>query len=706
MKKVSPNKKPPYLLMYIVTLVFLVVTAFFEEGVAYFDPVYTTLMSSTEFYLTFSLCLVLFLTVIYIAKHYFGIKINWVFFSLVALLFMVDLVSILSFPEWTVLTGVYHVTVSLRLRYITFWLAACMAFYVFFAIMPKSVRNVNDWNFYFLGGIFITVVACVYSYIHEWNSYVSFFGESVNFLNYEGPVSFTNNKNTFATLLLIGTFCSFYLFAKTRKIIFPFLGLIFSVNTIFTFGKTAILCTAVFLIAFVFLDYLVSVKRHPIIRTFLLVLFISCLLFPLLVKPLGLVSKNVFFSRMDSYLKEIIDVQMPHSLLFITSRVDIWTDLLDVLFSKPQFVLFGFGDWNFSWFLGFVRSGNYAYIESSHSGFLDVFSRLGLLGCIFYCGLLVYFIVLIFKSPKKDWFFSGVSFSIFICTLLHGFFEDTNYLNMQAKPMMLLFIAYMPILTNSFLLRRHRSVEPWEQQYSSGSGLRSDKQLSPLLAMEMVLFVFVPVFSTVIGCSEFFSFWNGAAVADRPLFQAQLIVCFLCLPLCVYAAFCQKRFGRKTRFITCLTFALSCFITFSGLSFLYSNLAFFIIVVFVELALLFYGFFGIPNAEILSFLPVFLPYCFVGSALTICNKTIVHFCLVFNGVYQPYAIMCLGILGFLIMVCLSLIIRQFRRSNDEMSRKWMMIEEIYCFTCYRYSVKREIRLMRTIQKKPVLRLQE
>jgi hypothetical protein len=705
MTQAITNKKPPYLLMYIVTLVYLVVTAFFEEGVAYFDPVYTTLMSSTEFYLTFSLCVVLFLTEIYIAKHYFGIRINWVFFSLVVLLFLTDVVAILSFPEWTVLTGVYHVTVSLRLRYITFWLAACMAFYVFFAIMPKSVRDVNDWNFYFIGGVFIAAVSCAYSYIHEWNTYVSFFGESVNFLNYDGPVSFTNNKNTFATLLLIGVFCSFYLFTKTRKIIYPIFGVIFSVNTIFTFGKTAILCIAIFLFVFVFLDYFATVKRHPIISTFLLVSFISLFCLPFLIKPLGLVSKNVFFERVDSYMKEIFDVQMPHSLLFVTSRADIWADLIEAVFSKPQFVVFGFGDWNFSWYFGFIRSTSYAYIESSHSGFLDVFSRLGLAGCLFYLALLIYFVVSLFKLPKKEWFLSCVSFSIFFCTLLHGFFEDTNYLNMQAKPMMLLFITYMPILTNANLLCKQKKSNSWEFQYSSGSHLQSNQKFSPVSILRTILFILLPVLSIVVGSSEFFSFWNGMPSIDNPLFQAQIIACFLFLPFGVYGAICQKRNGDKTRFEKCLAFTILGFIACFGLSFVFSNIAFFVSALVGELGILVFSFAGLSKEEKLSPFIAFVPFFFATFILIFSEKIIVHAYLSFGNTYQPYAIMCFAIFDFLIMCLLVLVIHQFSRSEDTISYKWMRIEEMYSFVCYRFSVKREIHLMRSIQKKPILRCQ-
>jgi hypothetical protein len=53
--------------------------AFFEEGVAFFDPVYTTIMSDLEYYLSLIAVLLSVGIFLFLAHRYYVIKINWVF---------------------------------------------------------------------------------------------------------------------------------------------------------------------------------------------------------------------------------------------------------------------------------------------------------------------------------------------------------------------------------------------------------------------------------------------------------------------------------------------------------------------------------------------------------------------------------------------------------------------------------------------------
>jgi hypothetical protein len=705
MTQALTNKKPPYLLMYIVTLVYLVVTAFFEEGVAYFDPVYTTLMSSTEFYLTFSLCVVLFLTVIYIAKHYFGIRINWVFFSLVVLLFLIDVVAILSFPEWTVLIGVYHVTTPLRLRYITFWLAACMAFYVFFAIMPKSVETIRSWNFYFIGAIAISVSACVYSYVHEWNKYVSFFDPNLLLRLYDAPVSFTNNRNTYGTLLLIGLLCSFYLFSNTRKRFYFIFGIFFFLNAIMTFSKTCIICSFLFIFLFSVYEIVTTFKSHPITRSIYAFLLMAVIVFAFLINPLGL-AKVGLFNKISIYISNFFDTSGGWSIDSLGMRSSIWSIILVDSFKNPIRFLFGMGNWNFSWYLGFAINGSYSYIESAHSGLLDVIGRLGFFGFIFYASLFGYFLFLFASASKRNKGASYVALFMWACTLIHGLFEDTNFLNMQAKDMMLLFMSYIPVLPSSAVSKGSEKEMRWEYEYSCSA---QTCRIAPLGCSGWAKIVSVSLtLSTeiVIGLSRYFSIWRNVSVFDSAFFQLQMALIVFFVPPIVYSSLNHRNEGDKIKFWTFLSLGFLWFLSDIVLSVFVQNLISLLTLLAFGIIVMVLSFAGIDKKGIKTFFVSHLIMLVIDVVLILISKIVVNCCMVTDEIYQPYAAMCLVILDFITTFLIIVASPLHKFLIGEFDSSWWRVEDTYRFISYRYRVKYEIRLMKATQRKPILRCQK
>jgi hypothetical protein len=703
MTQAITNKKPPYLLMYIVTLVYLVVTAFFEEGVAYFDPVYTTLMSATEFYLTFSLCVVLFLTVTSIAKHYFGIRINWVFFSLVVMLFLIDVVAILLFPEWTVLTGVYHLTTSLRIRYIIFWLAACMAFYVFFAIMPKSVKNVRDWNFYFLGAIVIALSACFYSYFKESSSYLYFFDQSKDFNNYVAPVSFTNNRNTYGTLLMIGVLSSLYLFKKSRNVFFPIISIFFFINLLFSFSKTSILCALIAIIVFAFDEYVCTVKSHPVISSFAIVLFVFCLLFPLFVKKITFLSGNHFFSRIISNNFIFFDYGNPVYFDSLDERIDILSDIFVLCSKNIGSLFFGFGDWNFSWYLGFCRNGSSSYIESAHSGLFDVFGRSGLIGVVLYLGLIIYFFIIALKNYKARRNGAAFSLTIFICVLLHGYFEDTNFLNMQAKPMMFLFMAFMPMLTDLYFGKKANATVGWEKEYASSNCEHHLIQSRGIDVSYVSCLIATPIVSVLLGLSTYFSVWRGALLLDTLFFFLQISVVFILFPFIVYFSFQHKYADQTKRFRLYAFLGAFWSLGYLLISFFAANLLIFSLFSTIGLLIMLTASIGTGKKDFRHFLSYFISFLLISIVLISMNKFVVGFFMIKDEIFQPYAAMCLVIFDIIIPLLITITPPLHGALFCSLDDLWQHIEDKYLFLGYRYQVRFEIRLMKATNRKSVLR---
>jgi hypothetical protein len=638
---VNEKRKKPYFFAGLLVMVYLVITAFFEEGVAYFDPVYTTLMSDTEFFLTFSICVIMWISIVLIGKRFFSISINWVFAIVVACLFFVDVMAICFFPTFSVSTsGVYYLSGQLKIRYIIFWLSACMAFYVFFAIMPKIVVSTEQYNIYFILCVFIAVVSTIYSYLREWPSYVSFFNPSTNMKDFHSPISFTNNKNTYGTLLLFGLLSVGYLRMKTSRKWWSLLGVYFLVNLLFVLSKAAILIGLFFSVSFLIWLYVTRLKSHPIITNAYLFFFIAVSIFTCVYLR---ASGNKLFSRIIQDIPYYFSGQFDS----LASRADIWESAFGIL-DNPLRLFFGIGDWNFSYYLGFDYSSGTTYIESAHSGLVDVFCRFGICGFLIFISMLIFYFFLLANSFKHKRSSAFVNLLIFICVFSHGFVEDTNFLNMQAKSMLSLFMVFMPLLCD-WNRDRQGDSNDWILDYSTTT--RSSFCHLPFSRIDSFLYLFfVPFLSCFCGLFPLFQNWYGITLSDSLLFGVLSCLMILVLPETVY---CLTIVRNK---LSSLLFASSIFlIVVLSLSF---PLALFLfhsvvacIVLFALLCSLFLCLvFPIRKIFFKKTWSTMLLFSLMFFFLFGFNRLLSCLLIIPSEVYEPYALICLSLFNIFFVV--------------------------------------------------------
>ncbi|MCI1245314.1 MAG: hypothetical protein LKG11_05170 [Bacilli bacterium] len=705
METTPKAKKPPYLLMMIVTIAYLVVTAFFEEGVAFFDPVYTTLMSGTEFYLTFALCVVLALMVFYLARFRFHIKTNWVFLSLVSLLFVIDVVAVFCFPEFTVGGGVYHLTTDLRFRYVTFWAAACIAFYVMFAIMPKSVINVRQWNVYFFGGLVIGVSACIYSYIVETSTYAVILDPQNSSIN-ANLLSFTNNRNTYGTVVFVAMVSSFFLAANTRRWWWSVVGVFLLANQFLIQSRTSLVISILFALFYFVWNLVKTFKSHlaiSIVKISILALLVS---FLFSIKPSGLADKVPFLSKVSQYFSFYYDLTNPSTTSSFYSRSNIWSLLLTLVFSDPVRILFGTGDWNFSWLLGSQIDGLAPSIGSAHSGFFDVLGRLGLLGVTLYIALLSYFVFCYVKCLKAKRYGTTLSLALFVCVLFHGLFEDTNFLNMQTKDMMLLFMTYMPLMTNLALLKKPGTKEK-----------RTAKELKPVLigpkrgskalrGAQIFLVAATPAFAIAIGLSAFYGHYGAVAGFLSPFFPIQLGLMYIASPFVIHFLIGLKGKGRTRLFAILLSAFIALFVTDAALSFSgVSNL-----VSVIVLGVLWAAFLSVSvaldgKAGLKPLLVSCAIYFSIEAALVTVSLCVTDFLLIPSDDYQPYAAMVLILLDLAVPALFAICSPLSQTMLAPYENIEAYVENLYQRLTCLFDTKYEVRLAKATKRKVPLRYQ-
>ena len=284
MESAKAQPKYVYVLMGAVLAVMFIVGAFFEEGIAFFDPVYTTQMSDIEYYLSFVVVLIVVGIFLFMAHRYYSIRLNWWFFSFALALFLSNLIAILIFPSIVqgfgedslghVYPFVYLLTDSRRVRFILTFGVACLYLYLIFAVVPKVLRNSRQLSLYFVGCVAVSLIAIIWSYVFEFKVYQSYFDSSITPNINTVAMSFFNNRNTYGTMLLLGICSCAFLQNQSRHWWYYLLMGFLSVNLAFVLSKTSMILAMIFLPAFLLYRYIFTVKAHPLKNNIVLGIFL------------------------------------------------------------------------------------------------------------------------------------------------------------------------------------------------------------------------------------------------------------------------------------------------------------------------------------------------------------------------------------------------------------------------------------------------
>jgi hypothetical protein len=451
------TKTIPYLFVFLTLIAYLAVTAFLEEEIAFFDPVYTSLMNDWEYFLTLSCSLLLGVFMVYLSIKLFNVKPNYVFIFIAVFLLAIDAVAIFSFPSGHFVSPndssiVYTLTTMERIRHFTSWFASLLAIYMLLVISPKITIGSKAWDIVFFGLIVFSLVAIVHSYVTEYDLYQKILDPSIDFQNSLAPISFTNNRNTFGFVLLLGIMSCAYLHSVRHWWWTFFISLFLFANEFFIMSKTIIICSILFYFLYLLWLYVSTLKKHPVRNNIILILSIVLFLSIALCSNAEI---NPFFASINKFIGRVYFEMNDVGHATFGARIEIWKTIYGFMTSSGNTILwFGVGDHNLEQLLNVVISeGHPGPLFYAHSAFMDIFGRLGICGVIVYIALLAYGFAIIFKCIKNKQKGSWISLFMFVTLIIQGISETTSFLNMNSKSVIILVMCYVPVLTNMYQLR-------------------------------------------------------------------------------------------------------------------------------------------------------------------------------------------------------------------------------------------------------------
>lgn len=350
--------------------------------------------------------IVLILVFIFVENRVFKLKINIPLIIILSCLFIINMIVIITTPleksfeynyygEWR--STLVLITNEWKVMYIFCFFLMLLNIYISFNYLIS--RIVFKKHFIWICSLVITIglIMVLYSYIAEWETYKLFLENITTTVRGYNPKSFTSNFNNYAAILLGAGFCSYGLYATTRKPVFWILGLFFCVNTVFPMSRICLLLSITLTLMVFVYTMVITWTNHK---------FRNANFIFLLVAPISLLIVMCFnVTEMRNYIVNILITN--HSS--INARKPLWDIAITMTQGIHCFVGNGHGYFN----TAFTTMN--ALVKMPHNLYIQTYASLGYLGLTSLAALfcfIIYKIIRLFKNNRDAAFISIIGLII------------------------------------------------------------------------------------------------------------------------------------------------------------------------------------------------------------------------------------------------------------------------------------------------------
>ena len=515
----------------------LLCSALMQERIPFLSNGASPFMNDAEFYVCFGVFAFLVIGFLLHVNRNFRIPVNWPWAIVFGVLCVGNGVG--TFMLESHLTGsgmtyrdvplTYDITFTMdeRVRWVVGFFAACVLFYLMFAVFPKIFHNFRRLHLIWYITILVAVAAIVYSLIKEWNLYVSSF-QPENPWNIAEATSFTNNPNNFAYVLMLGIVAVCFL--HSRRSHWYWWVLIFFFATCITFigsGASA-LATAVLVAAFATYRFFATLKYHTGKALIFYFLFWAGIITLIVCIGMEAGPANMPIARIGQYMKKQFFSTEVGRL-----RLRTWSTIFYDMLNTPIRLIFGVGDTQGLFYLGAIEfDPAVSVISYSHNGFFQNLLNGGLLRLAIYLGILCRFFYLCVASLKRKSHLGWAAIITAFAILLRGMFETTSLLSAEGNGLSFFVLAVLPIEVEAFLAK-HPEVEGYEVQAIPDAEKTKFVHEYPPLRCAKIAFLFVtPVVALGLGPVPHILFAFGQTVPAS--YYAVLVASFLLIPFAFY----------------------------------------------------------------------------------------------------------------------------------------------------------------------------
>ena len=534
------RKPSPYFLSSVFLCLLLGIGAFLINEIPFLNEGFSIAarMNDLEYYLTSTVFYIGFIAFVWFGKHRFHYREPvWMDFLLLGLLGC-GIGGILLFPETLTLKTGYEYTFGQadRMRSIMAFIASVCMLYLCFAVGPRVTRGRRIALFCAFVLIALALSACVWSLIAEHEIIASFFSNLEQFPDVR-LLSFTNNRNTFGTLLFFGV-CACALWNEARPNFFWYvLMLVFELFVVLCLSRTAIFLSSIFALVYLFYRFFKTFKSHPLRNLLWAVILLGSATFMVLGGY-----TNVLPEAFDGFNKFVHNlVENMESTATLDARISIWQGCIAEL-DTPARLWLGVGYRNVNSLNHALQTGTEGFTAWTHNGIIDILVRNGIAGLIFGgIFVLILLVYLALNARKKV----GLYFTYALLTIMlamHGMSESTDFFLMDAKSLVIVLLTFFPVFSDNYERLYGREAEDGAFYGSLSFPKKVRYELSATRKATVAFYILSPFALTFLAIANpIGAHYSIDILQSIPLHLAVLAVYF-CVP---YIAFALSFFERK-----------------------------------------------------------------------------------------------------------------------------------------------------------------
>lgn len=337
---------------------------------------------------------ILIIVFINIERIFFKMKINIPLIIILSCLFVVNLVVIVTTPLENTFEYVYmdlpgskviSINNEYKVMYILCFLLLLLNIYISINYLIQRVDFKKHFVWICLLIVAVGLFLVIYSYITEVDTYKTYFENMPKIIKLYNFKSLTNNTNNYATILLGAEFCSFGLYAATKKHVFWILGLFFCFNAVFPLSHICLFLS--FVLVLLFLFYLIIVSWKGNVFRNLNYLFLIFL-------PIGIFIIMCFsIPELRTYIEQII-ITNDSSL---DTRTPLWR--LTIIITQGYHQYIGNGHGYFNTAFSTIIDGQF---KMPHNLYIQTYGALGFLGLTLLAALICFAIYKIIRLYKNN----------------------------------------------------------------------------------------------------------------------------------------------------------------------------------------------------------------------------------------------------------------------------------------------------------------
>ena len=281
--------------------------------------------------------------------------------------------------------------------------------------------------------VFVTLFSIGWSLIYEFDVY-KFYFDITRSASSSVPVAAScyNNRNTYATVLLLGI-CAISLIHSDNPRFWNYILLFgFYFELFFVISKTGILVSTFFLVLYVFYRFAVNVRYHRLRAGLGLTLFIASFTSIFIIGELQLLSRDTAFMKLYMNFVNAMNTQIGSE--FLDYRTEIWINSFNYLFdTSPHMAIFGVGEINALKLLREMWQRYEVDFYYTHNGFVHQIFAGGFLRLGVYLIVLVYYCYIVICNAVKGRRTAVTYLFVALAFLGHGLTETTSLIGTDSS---------------------------------------------------------------------------------------------------------------------------------------------------------------------------------------------------------------------------------------------------------------------------------